>query len=179
MLKESKKSGFTLVELLVVISIIAILSVIGIAIYTDAQKLSRDGKRKGDMDAIVKALAQYKAAKGVYPCFASCGWAIVSGLTGLSPDYITKIPDDPLGYKCTAENQGPGYLYSVSADASSFTLFINLENTKDATALATKPTPKVPPGSDPGSCTSECANFTIASGLCSGQVYNYWVNNQL
>lgn len=56
--------GFTLIELLVVISIIAVLSVIGIALYTNAQKNARDTARRGDIDAISKALEVSKGTGG-------------------------------------------------------------------------------------------------------------------
>lgn len=46
--------GFTLVELLVVITIIAVLSVIGITVFTGFQKNARDAKRRGDIEAISK-----------------------------------------------------------------------------------------------------------------------------
>lgn len=59
---EDKKSGFTLVELLVVISIIAILSVIGMAIFTGVQKNARDAKRRADIDAIGNALEVAKTS---------------------------------------------------------------------------------------------------------------------
>ncbi|MBI2196755.1 prepilin-type N-terminal cleavage/methylation domain-containing protein [Candidatus Daviesbacteria bacterium] len=48
-------SGFTLVELLVVVAIIAVLSVIGITIFTGVQKNARDARRRADIDSISSA----------------------------------------------------------------------------------------------------------------------------
>lgn len=50
------KSGFTLVELLVVISIIAILSVIGITVFSGVQKSARDARRRVDINSIANAM---------------------------------------------------------------------------------------------------------------------------
>ncbi|MBI2314655.1 type II secretion system protein [Candidatus Daviesbacteria bacterium] len=58
----SNNKGFTLVELLVVIAIIAILSVIGLALFTGAQQSARDARRKNDIDAIAVALETKKQA---------------------------------------------------------------------------------------------------------------------
>lgn len=54
--KTSNQKGFTLVELMVVISIIAILSVVGYTLYTNAQKAARDVVRKQEIDAIANAM---------------------------------------------------------------------------------------------------------------------------
>jgi prepilin-type N-terminal cleavage/methylation domain-containing protein len=54
-----KKKGFTLFELLVSISIIAILTALATISYSAAQKKARDSKRIQDMDAIQKAEEQW------------------------------------------------------------------------------------------------------------------------
>ncbi len=52
----NNQQGFTLVELLVVVTIIGVLSVVGITIFTGAQGKARDSRRKADIDSISKAI---------------------------------------------------------------------------------------------------------------------------
>ncbi len=51
--------GFTLLELLVVVSIIGIMVTLGISSFSTAQKKGRDAKRKSDIKEVQSALEQY------------------------------------------------------------------------------------------------------------------------
>lgn len=130
-----KKNAFTLVELLVVISIIAILSVIGITVFTGAQKSARDAKRKGDLRAMALALEQYKTANGTYPNLSAFSdqtgstWAaFTTALTG----YMATVPNDPKmgGTCCGADWYVYGYITLNSG--AGFKLCANLENNSDS-----------------------------------------------
>jgi prepilin-type N-terminal cleavage/methylation domain-containing protein len=57
---EQQREGFTIVELLIVIVIIAILATITIIAYNGIQVRARDSRRLQDMDLIVKGLEIYR-----------------------------------------------------------------------------------------------------------------------
>lgn len=61
-----RKLGFTLIELMVVVSVIAILLGLGAASYTNAQKKARNSARKSDMRAMQTAFEQYYAINDRY-----------------------------------------------------------------------------------------------------------------
>jgi prepilin-type N-terminal cleavage/methylation domain-containing protein len=65
--KLHKQSGFTVIELLVVIVVIGILVGIGILSYTQLQKQARDDKRNSDITLIQNLLEKYYDRNGEYP----------------------------------------------------------------------------------------------------------------
>jgi len=80
-MKNLTKKGFTLVELLVVISIIGLLSTIAIVSLGSARQKARDTKRIADMKQVSTALEQYYADKGGYPAVKVITTPIVLGST--------------------------------------------------------------------------------------------------
>lgn len=127
---NSKSKGFTLVELLVVITLIAILIGAGTVSYTNAQRKGRDGKRKTDLKAIQQALELYFQQNGYYP--GADGWctyisnsSITTVKVALEPTYISRVPTDP-----TTPNQPPDYIYWRQT-ASRYELASILENSND------------------------------------------------
>ena len=64
---KKNESGFTLLELLVVMVIISTLAVIGLRTFLRSQMRGRDAKRKNDLEQITRALEMYRSDKGYYP----------------------------------------------------------------------------------------------------------------
>lgn len=103
----SKPRGFTLIELMIAISIIAILSVIAVTVYGQVTMNARDARRKLDLLDIAQALEVYYQKNGRYPitlygdwAYSSAGaddWIVDSGSDPkqLVPSYISSLPQDP------------------------------------------------------------------------------------
>jgi len=84
--------GFSLLEILIVISIIAVLATIGTYSYRSSQARARDTQRKADLVKIASALERYYADKGYYPnSFFKFG----SGVEGTFIPYlgVSTIPE--------------------------------------------------------------------------------------
>lgn len=112
------KRSFTLIEILVVATIIGLLLSGGVISYSYLSKQSRDARRKTDIEQIRSALEMYRSEKNVYPNFAGdCASGIL--LPTLTP-YLPKIPDDPkptpYNYYCNITNSS----YTISAYLETF-----------------------------------------------------------
>lgn len=107
-MRASKQKGFTIVELLIVIVVIAILAAITIVAYNGIQGRARDSQRVSDLKTIVKALEIYKANNGSYPnpvqTTNASGWEVSTTGTAatnflsalVSTNGVSKIPIDPV-----------------------------------------------------------------------------------
>ena len=87
------RSGFTLVELAIVITVIAILAGIVVSSYSGAQARTRDTQRLTDAENIIKAIQLYQSDNSTYPATSAT----------------------PLG---TCTDLPSGYSYSFAQDGS-------------------------------------------------------------
>ena len=116
------KRGFTMIEILVAVTIMAVLAAIGFTAYGKINKRSRDSKRKADIEQIRSALEMYRSDYGYYPNTGSGVWTDASNLsTPLVSTYMPAIPADPKDatqtyrYKATDASGGSYYGYCASA----------------------------------------------------------------
>ena len=65
--KNIKNQGFTLVELLIVIVIIAILTVVSLVAYNGLQNQAKTSAAKSTVDSVAKKAELYNTEEGKYP----------------------------------------------------------------------------------------------------------------
>jgi general secretion pathway protein G len=84
--RRLSKKGFTIVELLVVIVVIAILAAITVVAYNGIQVKARDSQRKQDVKTIAKALELYYIDNGQYPTISCASNCSINGSLVTSSD---------------------------------------------------------------------------------------------
>jgi|GEM_PF-172343 len=112
------RQGFTLVEVLIVIVVVAILAATSVAAYSGVQGRARDSQRVDDMDSIVKALEMYKIQTGNYPAASSTNTIASWEVSSINPSQFlsslktagvaTTIPVDPIN---NSTSNLKGFLY--------------------------------------------------------------------
>lgn len=111
---KGEESGFTLVELMVVIVILGLLTTLVVINVMPSQDLAMRKKAEADIATIGQALEMYRVSNMRYPS-ASEGLAVLAGSTGT----IRRLPDDPWGRAYQYANPGPSGgidVYSLGAD---------------------------------------------------------------
>jgi len=139
---RAKQTGFTIVELLIVVVVIAILAAISLVAYTGFQQRARDNIRKSDINAIARSLELLYIDRGMYRTTAeacldtsigidnSCNgvinnvgdWAPTSNMRNLITEgYTDVVPIDPINNETYYYNFEPwnagqgGYIEAAQA----------------------------------------------------------------
>ena len=100
-----KEKGFTLVELMIVIIILAVLTGIAVPSYLALRNRARESATESEMKNIATALELYMADVEVYPTAAT---------TAVIGKYMNPVP--------TADKWAHGYVYVCADPFSTYTL---------------------------------------------------------
>ena len=158
------RKGFTLIEILIVVAIIAILASIVLVGLGPAQQSGRDARRLSDLHEVQNALELYYNKCGSYPGGATCGSSVAAAkypsTNSASTEYggmanaiigagltINSMPQDPTA--------GASYYYAIPATtgATTYVLGAKLENPNNSAFTNYNP-PTVP-----GSYTGDTAGL--------------------
>ena len=153
--------GFTLIELVIVISIIALLSGISVFALNNARSSGRDAKRRGDLAQIASGLELYKSDCNVYPNALP---AVNSPLLGNTAPctlpstniYIQAIPGDPDTARFYVYQPRPSGCTSTDS-CRQFLIWASLENPPTIPSYCTGTAPLC------GSTVATTCNFCITN----------------
>lgn len=166
----SSRKGFTLIEILVVVSIIGILVAILTVNFTKVRGDARNKGIKTSLSEIQLSLAVYKAQNGRYPD-ADSGCKIISGsldtadsvacgsapyITSLRPDFIAALPSHT-----ASGNSSCKIVYQVDKTNKSYYKLTAQNCFSGALAASTG----IQPSDEYARCPSSC-------GTCNGSTFN-------
>ena len=143
-MKRNEK-GFTLVELIVVMTIIVIITSVGMVSYATAGSKARDSRRMADLERIRSALEMYRADNKIYP----------SDETTLGSEYLKSWPKDPKpnNYK---------YVYNTS-NPYSYTLGAHVENLGSTTPISIDSITECSSSSPPPDPSDSNCNYEVTN----------------
>lgn len=137
---KHRQHGFTVVELIVIIVVIAILVTVSAVAYRSTQADSRDQKRSADALMLKAAVDDYYADNGSYPmpstqcpapgdgvqCWRNEVWQLL-----VDQGYLARIPQPNTTawlhtYNVNGGNSNYGW-YRASATGASYAIYIPLE----------------------------------------------------
>ena len=143
MTRTTKQSGFTIVELLIVIVVIGILAALVITTFTGIQQKARNTERTTDVKALHGQVEAYYAQNGRYPTLANLNDSAWRGtnMKGLDQEALK----DP---------KGAGYTLASTAGANTYSYDVQKAG-----------------GGACDNSTNDCATYTITATLEGGGTY--------
>ena len=150
MMKQQQQNGFTLVEILVVASIIGLLAILTAISLNTSRIKTRDAVRQADIAELKSALIMYYDLNSSYPKCGFSGWAsadlnrgaifvdnvyvdcyinLKNQLVDSAPTLLPSMPIDPKNFNNKYEtNSMYAYRYISNLDGSEYALVYTLES---------------------------------------------------
>jgi prepilin-type N-terminal cleavage/methylation domain-containing protein len=167
------RKGFTLIEILIVVAIIAILASIVLVGLGPTQQSGRDARRLSDLHEVQNGIELYYNSCGYYPgtdTQTPCtGYhPITAGTSGAYPVLaseleqftslgVNSVPDDPTA--------GQHYTYSAVPGGSSYILSAKLENANNSVFNSYTPPVNAPDAKDgdgPQACPATGPQYCVS-----------------
>lgn len=140
--KITVKAGFTLMELIIAMAILAIVTGSILGTYTNSQKKARDARRKSDLKQLQNALEAFaNDHRGLYPGAGSGGTLAACSTTGTNltgstctwGTSIFSITNGAIYMQQMVKDPGTvAYYYQVSVDNTKYQIYACLENRDDS-----------------------------------------------
>lgn len=99
---KKRQAGFTIIEMLIVVTILAMMAGVLVPVLQEGQATARDSRRMADLRSVQSALADFHRDNGEYPDTGDewqtdfeDGYGAAGYIPGLVPDYMTALPRDP------------------------------------------------------------------------------------
>lgn len=158
-------SGFSLIELMVVVAIISLLAGASAVTFGQFGGSSRDTERQSDLRAMQVAIENYRQQNGRYPAGCSgSGWSFSSScptdfIQGVGA-FITPLPTDP------RPGSGNGYAYRTNTDGTVYKLMAR-GTVESETVTADHPFQSCDPTFCGATCTS-AASYSTSYAVWGG-----------
>lgn len=165
---EYKKTGFSIIELLVVVSIIALISSVILSAVVSARMKARDSARISNAHNLKLALEQYVASQNSYYVLGAgensngSGYVAKSGLPNYTTSIITKLKSASLYSSDKLEDPVFGtdnYYLGVCPGGAHYNLYLKVEQESLA-----QPSSTVQLGCDGASAVSKNFNYAVEFG---------------
>jgi general secretion pathway protein G len=139
---KGSENGFTFIELLVVMTIIAVLTAVGVTNFRVANQKARDGRRQADLEQIRAALELYRSDENDYPTADIISQDEIVATGGIV--YMEDVPDDPVSTN--------SYYYSSDGTTYSLCAALELETVDNCSAVG-------------ANCGADSCNYQLNSPL--------------
>lgn len=170
---QKNQEGFTLIEILIVVAIIAILASVVLVGLGPAQQSGRDARRLSDLREVQTGLELYYNGNGTYPetsgspasgCTDGKGgsaWCEMANVLENAGIGINQVPNDPVN------NSTYYYAYGINSGKTEYAIGCTLENKSNAVFAGYE----IPYDLTAAAGSDEVTSFALT---CTGQADAQW-----